>query len=61
MDKYENDEKQKNYTINMKVNIKKSGIGNYAIRGSENYQTEEKKSTIVERSEIMHHKPISKV
>jgi len=46
-----------NYTINMKVNLKKNKIGNYAINRNE----DKRKKTLMEISEMMHHKPLSKV
>lgn len=50
-----------NYTINMKVNLKKNnnklGKGNYGM----NRNNDKGKKTLMEISELMHQKPISKV
>lgn len=48
-----------NYTINVKVNLKKNKVGNNY--GMNRQHTEKRKKTLLEISELMHHKPLSKV
>jgi hypothetical protein len=52
---------QDNYTINMKINLKKNklGIGNYGLNRIGN--DDKRKKTLMEISELMHQKPLSKV
>ncbi len=56
----ENQDKD-NYTINMKINLKKNkiGIGNYGM--NRNASDDKRKKTLMEISELMHQKPLSKV
>lgn len=46
------------YTINMNINLKKNKIGNYGMNRNND---DKRKRTLLEISELMHHKPISKV
>ena len=53
---------QDNYTINMKVKIKKPGVGvgSYGMNRNE-HQVDKRKKTLMEVTELLHQKPLSKV